>query len=36
MSDKRPEDDPDLIAGMKRLRILREQETTIEDILLAD
>jgi hypothetical protein len=32
MDDELPDDDPDVIAGMERLRILREHESSIADI----
>ena len=32
MCDDLPDDDPDVVAGMERLRILREQESAIDDL----
>ena len=32
LDDEIPDDDPDVVAGMERLRILREQESTIDDV----
>ena len=32
MCDDLPDDDPDVVAGMERLKILREQESSIAEI----
>jgi hypothetical protein len=32
MYDYLSDDDPDVVAGMERLRILREQESAIDDV----